>query len=348
MNKAIYMETFLNAEEIAASASMSASNLSPSQSITPQTLEEKWENAGIGNAFIFGKVMSTNTDLLLELLQLSLPELEIREISDAVQEVYLKTSIDAHGVRLDISVRNSRNRIFDVEMQLRDEENIPRRIRYYTGTLDQTNLKSGENYNQLKDTIIIFITPFDPFGRSRYRYTFRNICLEEKEDPLELGDGTTKVILNAKGSVGEISPSLKGFLDLVLGLQPPSDSSGSYADRVQKQVDIAKRNSVWRREYMNWEMTLSIERDKGRNEGKLLTLIQLILAKLSKGKSEDIIADEIERDVTFVHLIASLSKNIDKPTAESVFDAYKTLKMKGKLDMLDSSPSDSQNFKQLF
>jgi len=342
------METFLNAEEIAASASMSASNLSPSQSITPQTLEEKWENAGIGNAFIFGKVMSTNTDLLLELLQLSLPELEIREISDAVQEVYLKTSIDAHGVRLDISVRDSRNRIFDVEMQLRDEENIPRRIRYYTGTLDQTNLKSGENYNQLKDTIIIFITPFDPFGRSRYRYTFRNICLEEKEDPLELGDGTTKVILNAKGSVGEISPSLKGFLDLVLGLQPPSDSSGSYADRVQKQVDIAKRNSVWRREYMNWEMTLSIERDKGRNEGKLLTLIQLILAKLSKGKSEDIIADEIERDVTFVHLIASLSKNIDKPTAESVFDAYKTLKMKGKLDMLDSSPSDSQNFKQLF
>ena len=348
MNKAIYMETFLNAEEIAASASMSASNLSPSQSITPQTLEEKWENAGIGNAFIFGKVMSTNTDLLLELLQLSLPELEIREISDAVQEVYLKTSIDAHGVRLDISVRDSRNRIFDVEMQLRDEENIPRRIRYYTGTLDQTNLKSGENYNQLKDTIIIFITPFDPFGRSRYRYTFRNICLEEKEDPLELGDGTTKVILNAKGSVGEISPSLKGFLDLVLGLQPPSDSSGSYADRVQKQVDIAKRNSVWRREYMNWEMTLSIERDKGRNEGKLLTLIQLILAKLSKGKSEDIIADEIERDVTFVHLIASLSKKIDKPTAESVFDAYKTLKMEGKLDMLDSSPSDSQNFKQLF
>ena len=217
MNKAIYMETILNAEEIAASVTASASDHPLSPSATPQTLEEKWEKAGIGNAFIFGKVMSTNTDLLLELLQLSLPELEIREISDAVQEVYLKTSIDAHGVRLDISVRDSRNRIFDVEMQLRDEKNIPRRIRYYTGTLDQTNLNTGVNYNQLKDTIIIFITPFDPFDRSRYRYTFRNICLEEKVNPLELGDGTTKVILNAKGSVGKISPSLKGFLDLVLG-----------------------------------------------------------------------------------------------------------------------------------
>ena len=97
MNKAIYMETILNAEEIAASVTASASDHPLSPSATPQTLEEKWEKAGIGNAFIFGKVMSTNTDLLLELLQLSLPELEIREISDAVQEVYLKTSIDAHA-----------------------------------------------------------------------------------------------------------------------------------------------------------------------------------------------------------------------------------------------------------
>ena len=333
MNKAIYMETILNAEEIAASASASPSNLSFSPSVTLQTLEAKWENAGIGNAFIFGKVMSTNTDLLLELLQLTLPELEIWEISDAVQEVYLKTSIDAHGVRLDISVRDSKNRIFDVEMQLRDEENIPRRIRYYTGTFDQTNLKAGENYNQLKDAIIIFITPFDPFGRSRYRYTFRNLCLEEKENPLELGDGTTKVILNAKGSVGEISPSLKGFL-------PPAASAGSYADRVQKQVDIAKRNSVWRREYMNWEMTLSVERDKGRYEGEMLNSIRLILSKLSKGKTEEVIADEIEKDVTFVHLINSLSVTMDSPTPEAVFNAYKTLDTDGKFDTPERLPAD--------
>ena len=323
MNKAIYMETILNAEEIAASVTASASDHPLSPSATPQTLEEKWEKAGIGNAFIFGKVMSTNTDLLLELLQLS-----------------LKTSIDAHGVRLDISVRDSRNRIFDVEMQLRDEKNIPRRIRYYTGTLDQTNLNTGVNYNQLKDTIIIFITPFDPFDRSRYRYTFRNICLEEKVNPLELGDGTTKVILNAKGSVGKISPSLKGFLDLVLGLQPPAASAGSYADRVQRQVDIAKRNSVWRREYMNWEMTLSIERDKGRNEGELLTLVKQILAKIPKGKPENVIADEIERDVTFVHLIATLSKNMDAPTPEAVLSAYKKLEVEGKLDLPANLPAD--------
>lgn len=333
MNKVIYTETILNAEEIAASASTPNSGPSPS-SLTAsqmQMLEEKWENAGIGNAFIFGKVMSNNTDLLLELLQLSLPELEIKEISNAVQEFYMKTSIEAHGVRLDISVRDSKNHIFDVEMQLRDEKNIPHRIRYYTGTLDQTNLKSGEDYNKLKDTIIIFITPFDPFGRNRYRYTFRNTCLEEKENPLELGDGTTKVILNANGSVGEISPSLKGFLDLVLGLQPHADAVGSYADRVQKQVAVAKRNSEWRMQYMNWEMTLSVERNKGIEKGEIQKAIRQILIKLSKGKSEEVIANEIEEEVSFVHQIISLSKSMENPTPEAILNAYETMKMEGKL-----------------
>ena len=60
-----------------------------------QTAEERWNNAGIGNAFIFGKVMSANPDLLLELLQISLPEMEIVEILDPRQEEYLKSSYDA-------------------------------------------------------------------------------------------------------------------------------------------------------------------------------------------------------------------------------------------------------------
>ena len=42
MNKAIYMETILNAEEIAASVTASASDHPLSPSATPQTLEEKW------------------------------------------------------------------------------------------------------------------------------------------------------------------------------------------------------------------------------------------------------------------------------------------------------------------
>ena len=64
-------------------------------------VNKEWSEAGIGNAFIFGKVMASNPDLFLELLQVSLPEMHIRSITDVRKEVDIKLSIDAHGVRLD-------------------------------------------------------------------------------------------------------------------------------------------------------------------------------------------------------------------------------------------------------
>lgn len=83
---------------------------------------------------------------------------------------------------------------------------------------------------------------------------------------------------------------------------------------------------------MNWEMTLSVERDKGIEKGEIQKAIRQILIKLSKGKSEEVIADEIEEEVSFVHQIVSLSKSMENPTPEVVLNAYETLKMEEKLN----------------
>ena len=228
---------------------------------------EEWSTAGIGNTFLFGKVMTSNPNLLLELLQYSLPEFHIQQIENPEKEADVKLSIDAHGVRLDVITTDDQGRRIDVEMQMRDEKNIPRRMRYYEGSIDQTTLEKGQNYNRLGDVVILFITPFDPFdAHGYYKYTFRNTCQEDKE--LVLDDGVTKVVLNAAGHKGEITPELKEFLQLVAGnVDPTSYAEGSFADRVQRQVHIARRNARWRKEYMDWEMTLRNEREKGREEG---------------------------------------------------------------------------------
>ena len=192
-------------------------------------VSKEWSQAGIGNAFIFGKVMSSNPDLLLELLQISLPELHIQSIRNVRKEVGIKLSIDAHGVRLDVSARDDQGRTFDVEMQLQDEHNIARRMRYYTGAIDQTLLGTGIGYSELSDTVVVFITPFDPFGEKRLRYTFQSLCLENNQ--LSLEDGVTRVVLNAAGSRGDISRELKDFLNLVKG--STTCPAGSFANRVQ-------------------------------------------------------------------------------------------------------------------
>ena len=230
---------------------------------------EEWSTAGIGNTFLFGKVMTSNPNLLLELLQYSLPEFHIQQIENPEKEADVKLSMDAHGVRLDVITTDDQGRRIDVEMQMRDEKNIPRRMRYYEGSIDQATLEKGQNYNRLGDVVILFITPFDPFdAHGYYKYTFRNTCQEDKE--IVLDDGVTKVILNAAGHKGEITSELKEFLQLVAGnVDPTHYAEGSFADRVQKQVHIARRNAKWRKEYMDWEMTLRNEREKGREEGRM-------------------------------------------------------------------------------
>ena len=230
---------------------------------------EEWSTAGIGNTFLFGKVMTSNPSLLLELLQYSLPEFHIQQIENPEKEADVKLSMDAHGVRLDVITTDDQGRRIDVEMQMRDEKNIPRRMRYYEGSIDQATLEKGQNYNRLGDVVILFITPFDPFdAHGYYKYTFRNTCQEDKE--IVLDDGVTKVILNAAGHKGEITSELKEFLQLVAGnVDPACYPEGSFADRVQRQVHIARRNARWRKEYMDWEMTLRNEREKGREEGRM-------------------------------------------------------------------------------
>ena len=81
---------------------------------------------------------------------------------------------------------------------------------------------------------------------------------------------------------------------------------------------------------MNWEMTLLVERDKGRAEGKAegrtegdtLRLIRQILLKLGKGKSEDLIASEVEEDTALVHQFASIAARMDDPDPEKILQVY--------------------------
>ena len=91
--------------------------------------------------------MNSRPDLLLELLQYSLPEMQICSIHDARKEDDIRLSIDAHGVRLDVSARDNTGRTIDVEMQMKDEKNIPRRMRYYSGAIEQTILEKSMDYS---------------------------------------------------------------------------------------------------------------------------------------------------------------------------------------------------------
>ena len=222
-------------------------------------LSEQWNNIRITDDFIFCKVMQ-DKKLLARLIHLILPELEIKYISVQSQKS-IEIGRDIHGVRFDVYVTLNDGTIVDVEMQVINHEYLPKRIRYYGSISDMDLLEKGCIYSKLRDSYVIMICPFDMFGKGRHIYTFTNRCREDLS--LELGDGTTKIVLNAAGTADDVSDGLKAFLDYVAGM-PVHDT---YVNKVDEAVTKAKMNTKWRAQYMTLMMRDLENRELGIEQG---------------------------------------------------------------------------------
>lgn len=258
--------------------------------------KDRWENLTIQNSFMFAKVMS-NEELCTELLRRIFPDLNIGYVQIVQTEKAFETGWDSRGIRLDVYAESGQ-RIFDAEMQAQNTHTLPKRSRYYHGTIDVTNLEKGLDYDELQDTYVIFICPFDPFTAGRHLYTFRNLCTEDPS--LELKDGTTTVFLNASGLIDDVSPKLKAFLDYVSG-SPASKIGDDFVVKLEEHLDRARKNKDWRREFM---MGSIYERDaylrgenkgleKGREEGREEGRQEILSAIIAKLKSSGISVPEI-------------------------------------------------------
>ncbi|MDE7113374.1 MAG: Rpn family recombination-promoting nuclease/putative transposase, partial [Acetatifactor sp.] len=84
------------------------------------------------------------------------------------------------GVRLDVYAEDEQHTHYDVEMQVARERELGRRSRYYHSQIDMEMMLSGKDYAELSNVYVIVICDFDPFGEKKYRYTFQNLCLENR------------------------------------------------------------------------------------------------------------------------------------------------------------------------
>ena len=100
-------------------------------------------------------------------------------------------------IRLDVYAKDLVTKLsYNLEMQNKNEHNLPLRSRYYQSQIDIGNLQPGEDYKSLKPVYVIFICNFDPFNKELYRYTFMMQCQEED---FLLNDGAKRIFLNTKG-----------------------------------------------------------------------------------------------------------------------------------------------------
>jgi len=177
----------------------------------------------------------------------------------------MKMQYSGKGIRLDVYVRDEKDAVYNIEMQVRRLEGdaLFKRTRYYQSMMDADLLAAGADYDDLNKTIIIFICPFDPFAEGRYVYTFENLCREDTS--LLLRDGAQKIFLNTKGTAGDVSDALKAFLGYVDGVL----SGDALVQEIEDEIRKVKTEEGERVEYMTFAMKMRDEWKAGMSEGRM-------------------------------------------------------------------------------
>lgn len=215
--------------------------------------------------FLFAKVMS-DREICRKVLEEILDVPIIRVVLPTTQRT-IDMLFEGKGIRLDVYVNDDMGTIYNVEMQRGRKKELPKRSRYYAGSIDLDLIASGEPYTKLGKTFVIFICTFDPFSDGRHIYTFENTC---KENPsLLLGDETTKIFLNTKGKLDDVDADMKEFLTYIENSTDSfaAQTSNPLIKEIHKRLTEVKQSKEMEVEYMTLLQRDRENREEGLEQG---------------------------------------------------------------------------------
>lgn len=102
-----------------------------------------------------------------------------------------------HSVVFDAKVVDGKGRLFDVEVQKDNRGASPKRARYYSSALDAFALKEGEDFEDLNDSYVIFITYRDYWKLGEDSIAFEMYSIEHG---LAMHDGRHIIYINGRAT----------------------------------------------------------------------------------------------------------------------------------------------------
>lgn len=119
------------------------------------------------------------------------PELKVMEC--IVQKDY--KNLQGRSASLDCVIRDAENRRYDLEIQQDNEEAPPERARYYSGLMDMNTLEAGQDFRDLPEATVIFITKKDILGDGLPVYHMERLVCETGK---EFGDRSHIIYVNSE------------------------------------------------------------------------------------------------------------------------------------------------------
>ena len=155
-------------------------------------------------------------------------------------------------------------------MQATDTKELPERARYYQSVIDVDTLKSGQKYKDLKTSFVIFICIDDIFGSGHPKYTFENICVEDGKT--KLNDRAYKYFFISENCDKLLNEDQKAFLRMVTG----GKASNKFTGHVEELLKNAKRNTQWRKQFMDLEREKTYAFDRGMEQKAVEAALTLV------------------------------------------------------------------------
>ncbi|MGN0162018.1 MAG: PD-(D/E)XK nuclease family transposase [Candidatus Ornithomonoglobus sp.] len=141
----------------------------------------------------FMSVVFSDIECAELLLQIIMDKDDLRVIKVNTQKAF--KNLHGHSITIDIFAEDSVNTKYDVEVQRADSGAVPKRARYNSSIIDANVLEPGDDYENLSDVYVIFITENDIIGDNKPIYHIQRTI---EESGRAFDDGSHIIYVNGE------------------------------------------------------------------------------------------------------------------------------------------------------
>ena len=226
-------------------------------------------------------------------------------------------NLQGRSVKLDILAVDSHNRVFNVEVQRSDRGAGAKRARYNSALSDANVTEPGDQYEDLNETFVIFITENDVMKAGLPIYHIDRVVRE------------TGKLFEDEEHIIYVNSQIKDETKLGRLMHDFSctDAKDMYnkvlADRVRYFKEDERGVEIMCREM---EIMRNQAHEEGIEKGRIMQLIKQVCVKMQKFSSaEEVANDLVEQDVPLIQKIMNVAP--DFAPDYNVNDIYNALKL---------------------
>ena len=226
-------------------------------------------------------------------------------------------NLQGRSVKLDILAVDSHNRVFNVEVQRSDRGAGAKRARYNSALIDANVTEPGDQYEDLNETFVIFITENDVMKAGLPIYHIDRVVRE------------TGKLFEDEEHIIYVNSQIKDETKLGRLMHDFSctDAKDMYnkvlADRVRYFKEDERGVEIMCREM---EIMRNQAHEEGIEKGRIMQLIKQVYVKMQKFSSaEEVANDLVEQDVPLIQKIMNVAP--DFAPDYNVNDIYNALKL---------------------